>query len=271
MIPFVKMNGHGNDFVIIRAENMQSDFTPEGLMHIADRRKGLGFDQLIILSDSSKADVYMKILNADGREAGACGNASRCVGYLLHKDNHQEHITIETRSGIVSVTVKSGEQISMIFSSPHVGFESIGLKVPISQDTFPFVKQMYDPVAVNMGNQHLVFYPDLRDPRSSIEVLGECLNSSHPLFPDGINVEWVEVITENHIKVSVFERGSGLTLSCGTGACASVYAGFLLGIHQGKCKVSLPGGDIFVEVLEDKRLVLEGPVCYVCEGILHIT
>lgn len=270
MIPFVKMHGHGNDFVIFEANQLPEKFDEKRIVNIAHRRFGIGCDQLIILHQSKIADALMQIFNADGSEVKACGNATRCVTYLMGQRLEKSDILIETPSGIVKGVAKGMSDVSIVLPPVQCDVDKVPLTRSLTADDFPELRQLRDPVGINVGNPHIVFYPDPSQNQITLEEFGKRLNAKHPLIPEGTNIEWVQVYHRKHLQVKVYERGVGPTLSCGTGACASVAVGALYGINDMECTVTLEGGDLHIRVNEDKSLVLTGPVCYVCEGQTYL-
>lgn len=210
----------------------------------------------------------MQIFNADGGEVSACGNATRCVAYLLHKRTAKKHLMIETKAGLVSADVEGG-LVSIVLPAPATNPERVPLTRALRSQDFS-IASLHDPQGVNVGNPHIVFFPDWDSPLPALTDFGAALNHKHPLIPEGANIEWVKIVSPQHLQLQVYERGVGVTMSCGTGACAAVVAAHEQGLSAKSCRVSLQGGDLTIEILPDKRLVLRGPVCYVCEGVLSI-
>lgn len=269
MTPFVKMNGQGNDFIIVDAHNSSEPFPSKRVALLSHRRFGLGCDQFVVLHCSTSADIRMQIFNADGREVSACGNATRCVAFLINQRTGKRDISIETKAGMVQASVVDQSNVSIILPEATITPESVPLTRRLVADDFALAS-LHDPLGVNVGNPHIVYFPDARAALPKLEDFGAFLNAHHPLVPEGANIEWVTVQNRHHIGVQVYERGVGMTMSCGTGACAAVVAGHHWGILEAKCRVSLEGGDLNIEILTDKRLVLSGPVCYVCEGQMFL-
>jgi diaminopimelate epimerase len=223
-ISFTKMHGLGNDFIII--DKCTTPLPSLNWAALAYRHRGIGCDQIILLSESDKADVKMRILNADGSEVEACGNATRCVVKLLD----QENCTIETVAGILKGTRKSASEMEVEMGIP--AFASRAL---------PFAG---DPTELSIGNPHLVFLIENLD-TIDLKTFGP-EHENHPLFPNRINVEIATILSPNHIQMRVWERGVGITQACGTGACAVAAAAIQKGLSHSPVTVSMPGGDVTI-------------------------
>lgn len=268
MIPFVKMHGLGNDFVILDQRREVCTFRMQDIQKISNRRFGVGCDQLIILEASprNRAHVFMKIYNADGNEAGACGNAARCVGLLLKEEDGKAHHTIETRAGILSAEALDNDEVTVDLGTPQFEWRAI----PLSQDvdtlhmpiTFEGLK---DPVALSVGNPHLVFF--VYDVESiDLHHVGQNL-TRHPLFPEATNVEIAEKVDDHTLRMRVYERGVGITPSCGTGASATVVAAKRRGLVQTPTRVILDGGELVIDYQDTVRM--RGQVTLVFRGTLN--
>lgn len=270
MVYFLKMNGLGNDFVIIDQRETSWRPHPEQIQRIAHRRLGIGCDQVIQLEDPSMpdADVMMRIHNADGKEAGACGNAMRCVGLHLSKEFKRSNVKIETVEGLLTANVDGEDAITVDLGAPKLDWASVPLASK-PKDLFHLditAGVLTTPAAVSVGNPHMVFF--VEDVNGiDIETLGAKL-TSHPLFAQGANVDVVQVLGANHLRMRVYERGAGVTMACGTGAAASVVAAH----HRGLCergvpvRVDLDGGVLDINYRE--TLLIKGPARYVCEGTI---
>ncbi len=269
-IPFIKINGTGNDFVVI--DNRKSDLPPLNWKKISDRNFGIGCDQVITLEKSSDADIFMRIFNVDGSESGACGNASRCVAWLAKQEfNLVRPVTIETREAILTADVKSSNQVTLDMGVPKLEWEDIPLakkqntlRLPIKLGNFKY------PVAVNMGNPHMVFF--VRDVnRINLAEAGAKLEK-HKLFPKRTNVEIAQVLNSKKILLRVWERGTGLTLACGTGACATLVAAHLHRLTGRKADVHLPGGVLQIEWRKsDEHVLMTGAVEVNYKGVFDAT
>lgn len=258
MIPFIKMQGCGNDFVVLDARSVplpRLDFA-----RIADRHFGIGCDQVIILERAEGADVKMRIVNADGSEVNSCGNASRCVGWLIAQEKPGiASAKILTNAGIVEAFV-SGSNVRVDMGAPRLEWNEIPLSH--KEDTLHLSAaegDLKDAVGVSMGNPHAVFF--VKDANAvKLEALGPKLEHN-ALFPERANIGVAEVIDAQTINLRVWERGSGLTLACGTGACAALVAACRRGLTGRKATVELPGGALQIEWREsDNHVFMTGEV-----------
>lgn len=256
---FHKMHGLGNDFVIIDARETPVEMNAARAHAIADRRTGIGFDQLILLEPSRVADVKMRIFNADGSEVEACGNATRCVALLLKRP-----ATIETLAGLLH-TVPDQTGATVTLGVPAFDWELIPIAMPIDTRAMPVAwEELANPAAVNVGNPHVIFFVEDCD-AVDLETLGPVIETD-PLFPERINVNVASLVGENHLRLRVWERGVGLTLACGTGACATAVAAIRARLVTSPVRVSLPGGDLMIEWAPDAPIRMTGPATYVYRG-----
>ena len=257
--PFHKMHGLGNDFVVIDARVHGVEMTKARAHAISDRHVGIGCDQLILLEPSNIADAKMRIFNADGSEVEACGNATRCVALLLEKPAR-----IETVGGILE-TVPQGQSVTVMMNPPAVDWEFIPLAMPMDTSDMPVGwEELERPMAVNVGNPHVVFFVDDCD-SVELERLGPVIEND-PLFPERINVNVATVIAANHVKLRVWERGVGLTKACGTGACATAVAAIRSGRAKSPLNVSLPGGALSISWAKGGPIEMSGPATHVFTG-----
>ena len=256
---FHKMHGLGNDFVVIDARENPVEMTAARASAIADRRTGIGFDQLILLEPSTIADVKMRIFNADGGEVEACGNAARCIALLLETPARIETVAdiLTTEPGDASATVTLGE--------PIFDWERIPLAMPMDTRDMPVSwEELERPSAVNVGNPHVIFFvPDCD--AVDLTTLGKVIEHD-PLFPERINVNVASVSDQTHLKLRVWERGVGLTRACGTGACATAVAAIRAGRVNSPVTVSLPGGDLNIAWAEGGSIRMTGPATHVFTG-----
>jgi diaminopimelate epimerase len=259
-LPFIKMNGLGNDFVVLDAGRRAIKLKPAAVRAIADRKRGVGCDQVVTLEPSGIADVKMRICNADGSEAETCGNAARCVGQLLMQERGTKRIAIETSAGVIEAeATPERNRIRVDMGKPRFDWRDIPLAKPMPTVPLDYVfASLPRPVAVNVGNPHLVFFVadaeaiPLRDWGPKIE--------NDPLFPERINVNIAQIRASDRIRLRVWERGAGLTLACGSGACATLVAARRLGLSGAKATLVLDGGELFIDWLADDRICMTGPV-----------
>jgi diaminopimelate epimerase len=272
--PFRKMNGLGNDFVVLDARARVLPLAPNVVRAIADRKEGIGCDQLIALEPSRQADVFMRIFNADGGEVGACGNAARCVAALLAAERGQTEVSIETESGVLGATVNDDGTVTIDMGAPRFAWNEIPLAEP-SHDTRRIELQigpiddpvLHSPSVVNVGNPHCLFFVDDVEAHD-IARFGPMLEH-HPLFPERANISLVQVLDPEHVRVRTWERGAGLTRACGTAACAAAVAAARRELAGRKVKVGLPGGDLLIEWREsDGHILMTGPYALDFEGAL---
>jgi diaminopimelate epimerase len=257
--PFHKMHGLGNDFVVIDARVHAVAMTKARAHAIADRNMGIGCDQLILLEPSTIADVKMRIFNADGGEVEACGNATRCVALLLEKPAR-----VETDAGILE-TVPQGKSATVMLNPPAFDWEFIPLAMPMDTMDMPVGwEELERPMAVNVGNPHLVFFVGDAD-AIDLEYLGPIIEND-ALFPERINVNVATVVDANTIGLRVWERGVGLTLACGTGACATAVAAIRSGRAGSPVMVNLPGGKLTISWAESGAIEMSGPATHVFTG-----
>ena len=273
-LAFRKMNGLGNDFVVVDARARALALTPEAVRGIADRKEGVGCDQIIALEPSDKADVFMRIWNADGGEVAACGNAARCVAALVAEEQGRPDVTIETEDQVLGAQAAGDGLVTIDMGAPRLAWDEIPLAEPFL-DTRRIELQagpidapvLHSPAVVNMGNPHCIFFVEDAE-AIDLARIGPMLEH-HPLFPERANISVVEVLSPEHLKVRTWERGAGLTQACGTAACASAVAGVRRQLSARKVTVTLPGGDLAIEWREgDGHVLMTGPYALDYEGTL---
>jgi diaminopimelate epimerase len=259
---FLKMHGLGNDFVVFDAREAPLEMDGARARAVADRRTGVGCDQLIVLEPSEKADVRMRIWNADGGEVEACGNAARCVALHLGGDS-----LIETKGGIVSGTA-AGDTARVDMGVPRFGWDEIPLAYPLDTSSIPVAwEPLANPFAVNVGNPHVVFF--VEDAGAvPLDRLGPLIERD-PLFPQRVNVN-VASVAAGGIHLRVWERGAGLTRACGTGACASAVAALVRKLVDSPVEVHLPGGTLTVEWQPGGTIGMRGGAALVFTGELEL-
>jgi diaminopimelate epimerase len=255
---FHKMHGLGNDFVIIDARACPLDMPRARARAIADRKHGIGCDQLILLHNSKVADVAMRIFNADGSEVEACGNASRCVVALL-----KQNLQIETRGGIISGRL-SGNDVTVAMGEAKFDWQDIPLAFAMDSASLPLAwEELANPMAVNMGNPHAVFLVKDAD-AVDLARLGPIIEHD-AAFPERVNVN-VASVDGNEIRLNVWERGAGLTGACGTGACATAVAAIRQGKVQSPVIVHQSGGSLTIAWAPGQAVIMTGSATYVFTG-----
>ncbi len=266
-VAFIKMHGLGNDFVILDARRAAFEPTPEHIKRIADRHRGVGCDQVIVLRHSSKsADLYMGIYNADGTQAAACGNATRCVADLGMTARGISHLSIESPYDVLHASRK-GDLITVDMGTALTEWNAIPLSRHV--DTLAVdvgIAGLPSAVAVNVGNPHAVFFVKHVD-KMDVACLGRQVEH-HPLFPARTNVEFVEIKDRAHMRMRVWERGAGITLACGSGACAVMVAAVRRGLTERKADIELDGGTLHMEWLENGHVIMTGAVATSFSGEL---
>lgn len=252
-VPFIKMHGLGNDFVVLDARlDALPEITAPIASAIADRHTGIGCDQLILLEPSETADFRMRIFNADGSEVEACGNASRAVAIL-----HGAEAKVETAGGLIAVTPEDGGA-SVDMGHPRFDWDAIPLAYAMDTQVMPVGWDPLErPMAVNVGNPHVVFFVEDAD-AVDLATLGPQIEHD-PLFPERVNVNVASVAGPDHLTLHVWERGAGLTRACGTGACATAVAAIRKGLTGESVRVTLPGGDLIIHWREGGSITMTGP------------
>ncbi|WP_340314323.1 diaminopimelate epimerase [Rhizorhabdus argentea] len=256
MVRFHKMHGLGNDFVVIDARERPVEITEARARALADRRTGVGCDQLILLEPSTIADARMRIFNADGGEVEACGNATRCVVSLLGGS-----ATLETLGGLLGGR-SEGETVSVELEAPRFDWDAIPLAYAMDTRAMPVAwEDLTAPMAANVGNPHVIFLV----PECDAVELGRLgpLIETDPLFPARVNVNVATVDDRTNIRLRVWERGVGLTDACGTGACATAVSAIRAGLVDAPVKVTLPGGPLVIDWTPGGRITMSGPATHV--------
>lgn len=252
-ISFIKMHGLGNDFVVLDArETALPAMTAQAARALADRRTGIGCDQVVLLEPSEAQAFRMRIFNSDGSEVEACGNAARAVALL-----HGEAAVIETGGGPITLEpLEAGARVDM--GVPRFEWDAIPLAYSMDTARMPVAwETLEDPMAVNVGNPHVVFFVADAD-AVPLEALGPEIEHD-PLFPDRVNVNVASLAGPDHLRLRVWERGAGLTRACGTGACATAVAAIRRGLVQSPVRVTLPGGDLMIAWQPGATIQMSGP------------
>jgi diaminopimelate epimerase len=260
-VPFVKMHGCGNDFVILDERSTRFDLSPAQVASIADRRTGIGFDQLISMQPTEGADVFMGIRNPDGSAAGACGNATRCVADILMRETGQQKITVRTIAGDLRTERLPNGLIRVNMGKARLNWDDIPLAHPSDTLTLDLPGA---PAAANMGNPHVTFFVDTLDP-ASVAQRGPQYET-HPLFPDRANVGFAQIVDRSTIRLQVWERGAGLTRACGSGACATLVNAHRRGLTESRATIVMDGGDLEIEWLPNGDVLMTGPTAVAFSG-----
>jgi diaminopimelate epimerase len=263
---FIKMHGLGNDFVIFDGRKTPIAFTREQLRLIADRRFGVGCDQVIVIEPSSEAEAFMRIYNPDGGEIDSCGNATRCVAWILMEETGKDRAVLKTNAERLVCERVDGQRIRADMGQPRFEWSQIPLSQPC--DTLHLdikVGDLSRPVAVGMGNPHMVFVVPSADD-IAVAALGPKLEH-HPLFPERANISFAQAVSHDSIKLRVWERGAGETLACGTAACAALVALHRRGLVGTQANVWLPGGVLDVKWdMKSNHITMTGAVALVFSG-----
>ena len=269
--PFLKMHGLGNDFVVFDARQEPLALTPALARALADRRRGIGCDQIVVLRPAEEADVHMDIHNADGGPVAACGNATRCIARLLMSETGRADVQIETDAGMLAAT-GTGTGIAVSMGPPGLDWRDIPLAEAVDTDHLPVEAGPFrDPAAISMGNPHLIFFSDGRPDWDAFRAAAPDLEH-HPLFPQRANVTLAHATAADALTILVWERGAGLTQACGTAACAALVAAHRRGLTGPKARVTLPGGDLVVQW--DKpadTVVMAGPAALSYYGAVDLS
>ena len=274
--PFVKMNGAGNDFVVVNA--LETPFAPtaDQARAIADRKTGEGCDQLIALEPSNTADAFMRVWNADGGQVETCGNALRCVGWILMQSSGKDRVVIDTLAGTTTARQEQDGRVTVDMGAPRLDWSQIpldeamdtrGIELQVGPIDDPV---LHTPGAVSMGNPHVVFFMDHAPNDGFVRGTGSLIEH-HPRFPEGVNVGFAHVIAPDRIRLRVWERGAGLTKACGTGACAALVAASRRGLTGRAATVEVDGGELKIEWDEASgHVFMTGPVEVERTGTLSI-
>jgi diaminopimelate epimerase len=267
-LPFLKMHGAGNDFVVLDGRARPLAVTAPQARWIADRRLGVGCDQIIVIEvDAAGADAFMRILNADGSESGACGNATRCVAALLAEETGARRVVIRTAAGLLPSEILGPGLVEVDMGVPGLQWGDVPLSA--AMDTLHVKLAMgpvSDPAACSMGNPHATFFVDDLA-HLPVESIGPVLEKAR-IFPERANIGFAQVESRERIRLRVWERGSGLTLACGSGACAAAVNAHRRGL-AGRCAVLvLDGGELLITWREDDHVLMRGPAVTSFSGTL---
>jgi diaminopimelate epimerase len=276
-LPFVKMNGLGNEILVTDLRGSAKVFTPQEVSAIAAERS-TRFDQMMVLHAPRTAgtEAFVRIYNTDGSEAGACGNGMRCVGWLLAQALGRKQFKVETSAGVLDTVVKDRAAITVDMGEPKFDWQDIPLAEEF-RDTRAIELQvgpidspiLHSPSVVNVGNPHAILWVD--DIKAyDLTRLGPMLEN-HPVFPERANISLTQVISSNAIRVKTWERGAGLTRACGSAACAATVCAARKRLTGRSVEVALPGGSLHVEWSPDNRILMTGPVEFEYEGVIDFS
>lgn len=272
--PYIRMNGAGNAFIVVQAFEEGFHPTEDQVRARCDPASPTGgCDQLIGVEPSETADAFMRVWNADGSMVQTCGNALRCVGWLLLEATDKEEVIIDTLAGPTTARRAGDHQVTVDMGQPRLDWTEVplaeemdtrGIELQVGPIDAPL---LHTPGAVSMGNPHVVFFTDQQDD-AFVRGSGSLIEH-HPLFPEGVNVGFAKVIDRDHIRLRVWERGAGLTLACGTGACAALVATARRGLTDRKATVVVDGGTLTIDWDEASgHVFMTGPVEIERTGLL---
>jgi diaminopimelate epimerase len=275
MLRFTKMHGLGNDFVVFNAIDQQVRLSAEQCRHIANRQFGVGCDQILLVEPSRETgtDFHYRIFNADGSEVEQCGNGARCFARFVRDQGLTDKQTIDvgTRAGRLRLYLEPDSEVRVNMGVPVLEPDLIPFEADRRHTVYPIELdgETLHISAVSMGNPHAVLIVPSVD-SAAVATLGP-LMESHPRFPQRVNVGFMEICSGSRIRLRVFERGTGETLACGSGACAAVVAGSIRGLLEPQVQVGLPGGDLVVKWQgENEPVWMKGPAVSVYEGKIEI-
>jgi diaminopimelate epimerase len=275
MTSFLKMHGLGNDFAIFDARTFPLPLDAAGARAVADRRQGIGCDQVIVMEPSKGANAFMRIFNADGGEVESCGNAARCVAFLLMAEAETDQVKIDTTGGPLLCRSASDGRVTIDMGAPRLDWREIPMAQAVDTASFaldvPGFKEraLMEAASVSVGNPHCVLFVDDAE-HAPVATLGAAIEH-HPWFPLRTNVEFVERRGPRQLRMRVWERGAGITRACGTGACAAAVAANLRGLTERKVTVVLDGGELEIDWREsDDHVLMTGPVAFSFGGDVNI-
>ncbi len=262
-VSFHKMHGAGNDFVVLDERAGPLGVSPEAIARLADRRTGIGCDQVVLLGPGDAPDeVRARFFNPDGSEAGACGNATRCVALLATGAVPGEAVTVRTRAGRLPARVLGDGRVEVTMGAPAFGWREL----PLARDADTLHLPLDgDPAGCSMGNPHATFFDHRGDPAVAGPVL-----EHDPLFPERANIGFATVLSPQRLRLVVWERGAGLTRACGSGACAAAVNAARRGLTGQRVAVEMPGGVLDIDWAEDGRVRMTGPAVLAFSGTVSL-
>lgn len=266
--PFIKMNGLGNDFIVVDARHEAFAPEPDQIRRLASRAQGVGCDQFVVIGASDSADASIRFWNPDGGEAGACGNATRCVAWRLMEESGAGQVRLETAGGILEARRQGPMRVAVDMGRPRLNWRAVPLAAPA--DTLavdvPEAGSLGVATCLSMGNPHAVFFVPAAE-AAEVGRIGPAVEAS-PLFPERVNVGFAEVRSRTRVRLRVWERAAGLTLACGSGACAALVAGVRRGLLDPAARLELDGGDLEIAWRADGHVLMTGDVAVEFEGRL---
>lgn len=254
-VPFHKMHGAGNDFIIVDERHGALPLTPARIAALADRHRGIGCDQFITIGPADGADAALRFFNADGSESGACGNGTRCAAALLPGGS----LTLRTAGGLLTAKRRPGGLFTVDMGQPRTAWHDIPLSVAADTLHLPLPGE---PAAVSMGNPHVTYFDQDLD---SIATAGPLIEHNK-LFPDRVNVGFAQILAPDRIRLRVWERGAGLTLACGSGACATLVNAARRGLSGRHAAIQVDGGELLITWRDDDHVEMTGPVAIAFTG-----
>ena len=267
-VPFLKMHGLGNDFVVLDFRRGAIAVGAKGIAALADRHTGIGCDQVILLERPRHpaAQILMRIRNSDGSEAEACGNAARCIAELLHRETGDPRMRIETLAGLLEAEALPDRRIAVDMGQARLGWHEIPLARAMDTDRVDLISgPLSEPVCTNIGNPHATFFVENVE-EVDLAVVGPVLEH-HPIFPERANIGVAVVVDRRNIRLRVWERGAGITRACGSGACAALVAAHRRGLTERNAAVELDGGLLDIAWREDEHVIMTGPARLSFEGV----
>ena len=271
IINYTKMHGLKNDFIIIDARAKKIFLKKKNKQKISNRKKGLGCDQVVIIEKpkKKKTSAFIKFYNSDGSITKACGNATRCVAFLLMKEFKRKKIALETESTLVNAFLTKNNQVSVDIGKAYFKWKQLPLKRKVNINKVNFNIDSYiNPTLINVGNPHIIFFmQNLK--KINLKKVGPKIEKN-PLFPERINVNFAKILKNNKIELRVWERGAGITKACGTGASATAVAAIKNKlINKRICYIHMDGGKLKIEYKKNGHIVMTGPIKTVKKGILN--
>jgi diaminopimelate epimerase len=274
-LQFTKMHGLGNDFIVLDGTQQKIILSSKQIQRLSDRRRGIGFDQLLLLevSDDAQFDFRYRIFNADGSEVEQCGNGARCIAKFIYQNklSDKKKLLLHTLNGAITLLLEDNGLVTVNMGRPIIEPAAIPFEAEKTAASYQLQvgEQLMDVAVVSMGNPHAVLLVD-KVMDVAVNVLGAKIEV-HPRFPKRVNVGFMQVLSRKQIKLRVFERGTGETEACGSGACAAVVAGQRLGLLDEQVLVSLPGGDLTIKCLGEAEPVwMTGPAESVFQGEIEV-